>query len=109
MTGAILGGSSVQQAAKLQMVIMFMITASTTLAAILTTICSLSVIIDGECRIRGDRIFDRSQSWFMIRDTDTLKTIGRVKYALFSRVPFIKTRKPEAAAPEANERSRLLA
>jgi len=105
MTGAILGGSSVQQAAKLQMIIMFMITASTTLAAILTTICALSVIIDGQGRIRPDRIYDKSQSWFTIRNTDTLKAVNRVKYALFSCVSWIKARKPEA---EADERSRLL-
>ncbi|KAI0067227.1 UPF0014-domain-containing protein [Artomyces pyxidatus] len=59
MTGALLGGSSVQQAAKLQMVIMFMISASTTLASIVTTVLALLVCVDREHRIRGDRIDSR--------------------------------------------------
>ncbi|KAF8554434.1 hypothetical protein OG21DRAFT_1060377 [Imleria badia] len=56
MTGAILGGSSVEQAAKLQMIIMFMISASTALAAIVTTVITLSVVVDNEHRIRPDRV-----------------------------------------------------
>ncbi|KAJ3548033.1 hypothetical protein NMY22_g1418 [Coprinellus aureogranulatus] len=60
MTGAILGGSSVHQAAKLQMIIIFMITASTTLASMLTTFSAMLVAVDAEHRIRGDRIIDQS-------------------------------------------------
>jgi hypothetical protein len=56
MTGAILGGSSVEQAAKLQMVIMFMISASTCLASIWSVITVVTVAVDSEHRIRGDRI-----------------------------------------------------
>ncbi|KAG9314935.1 hypothetical protein JVU11DRAFT_4043 [Chiua virens] len=56
MTGAILGGSSVEQAAKLQMIIMFMISASTALAAIATTVVTLSVVVDNEHRVRPDRV-----------------------------------------------------
>ena len=56
MTGAILGGSSVDQAAKLQMVIMFMISSSTALASIITTCLTLGMVIDGDHRIRPDRI-----------------------------------------------------
>ncbi|KAL0953156.1 hypothetical protein HGRIS_004419 [Hohenbuehelia grisea] len=56
MTGAILGGASVQQAAKLQTIIMFMISASTTLGSIFATLSGLSVVIDDEHRIRPDRI-----------------------------------------------------
>ncbi|KAG5644179.1 hypothetical protein DXG03_009020 [Asterophora parasitica] len=62
MTGAILGGASVQQAARLQMIIMFMIAASTALASIFTTISVISITIDGEHRIRTDRI-DESMFW----------------------------------------------
>ncbi|EDR01754.1 uncharacterized protein LACBIDRAFT_310538 [Laccaria bicolor S238N-H82] len=58
MTGAILGGSSVQQAAKLQMIIMFMITASTTLASFFVTFAVIFVVVDAEHRIRSDRIYD---------------------------------------------------
>lgn len=56
MTGAILGGSSVDQAAKLQMIIMFMISSSTALASIITTCLTLGMVIDGDHRIRSDRI-----------------------------------------------------
>lgn len=56
MTGAILGGSSVRQAAMLQMIITFMISAATTLASIFTTIAVIAVTVDGEHRIRPDRI-----------------------------------------------------
>jgi Uncharacterised protein family (UPF0014) len=56
MTGAILGGSSVQQAAKLQMIIMFMLSSATTMASIFTTIAAIAVTVDGDHRIRSDRI-----------------------------------------------------
>jgi len=59
MTGAILGGSSVQQAAKLQMIIMFMISASTALASICASTYALSIMVDEEHRIRGERIYGR--------------------------------------------------
>lgn len=58
MTGAILGGSSVEQAARLQMVIMFLIAATTALSAIVATLLACSIIIDGELRIREDKIKD---------------------------------------------------
>lgn len=56
MTGAILGGASVHQAAKLQMIIMFMITASTTLASILVTVAAVVICVDAEHRVRTERI-----------------------------------------------------
>ncbi|KAF5379768.1 hypothetical protein D9615_005721 [Tricholomella constricta] len=59
MTGAILGGSSVQQAAWLQVIIMFMISASTALACIFSTISVIIITIDGDHRIRTDRIYER--------------------------------------------------
>jgi len=59
MTGAILGGKSVQQAARLQMIIMFMISSSTVLASIFTTIAVIAVTVDSEHRIRNDRIDER--------------------------------------------------
>ncbi|KDN50631.1 hypothetical protein RSAG8_01129, partial [Rhizoctonia solani AG-8 WAC10335] len=52
MTGAILGGASVDQAAKLQMVIMFMINAS-----IVGMFSALYRAVDDCARIRSDRIF----------------------------------------------------
>ena len=56
MTGAILGGADVQQAARLQMIIMFMIAASSALSCIIVTFFALSVCVDSEHRIRSDRI-----------------------------------------------------
>lgn len=78
MTGAILGGSSVPQAARLQMVIMFMISACTALSSITTTILSLTVIVDNEHRVRSDRIdvrphaIWRARNWLVERAIDEL-------------------------------------
>jgi len=68
MTGAILGGSSVEQAAKLQMIIMFMITSSTALASIVTTIFALAVVVDGEHRVRADRVDSRELAVYRARN-----------------------------------------
>ncbi|TFK49717.1 UPF0014-domain-containing protein [Heliocybe sulcata] len=59
MTGAILGGTSVDQAAKLQMVIMFMISSCTALASIVSASLAMRVMIDGDHRIRSDRMDSR--------------------------------------------------
>jgi Uncharacterised protein family (UPF0014) len=56
MTGAIIGGSSVDQAAKLQMIIMFMIAAAALLASLFITFAAIIVVVDQEHRIRSDRI-----------------------------------------------------
>ncbi|TFK27953.1 hypothetical protein FA15DRAFT_634981 [Coprinopsis marcescibilis] len=74
MTGAILGGADVQQAAKLQMIIVFMITASTSLAAILTTFSAILVVVDGEHRIRPDRIYDRKNGLQLLPGKRSLKS-----------------------------------
>ena len=68
MTGAILGGSSVQQAARLQMVIMFMISSSTALSSIVTTFLALSVVVDTEHRVRIDRIDVRPHAVWRARN-----------------------------------------
>ena len=59
MSGAILGGADVQQAARLQMIIMFMLVASSALACIVATLLALSVCVDTEHRIRSERIDKR--------------------------------------------------
>jgi hypothetical protein len=59
MTGAILGGADVQQAARLQMIITFMISASCALTCIAATLFTLYECVDSEHRIRSDRIFMR--------------------------------------------------
>jgi|SRR5882762_2500990 hypothetical protein len=68
MTGAILGGSSVDQAAKLQMVIMFMISASTALASIVTTVFALAMVVDGDHRVRIDRVDVRPHAVYRARN-----------------------------------------
>jgi hypothetical protein len=56
MTGSILGGATVTQAARLQMIIMFMLSASVTLSSIVATVFALAVVVDSHHRIRVDRI-----------------------------------------------------
>ena len=70
MTGAILGGSSVQQAAKLQMIIMFMITASTVLASVFITFVTILVVVDSKHRIRSDFINDKKPAIYRVKDWD---------------------------------------
>ncbi|KAI6042459.1 hypothetical protein EDC04DRAFT_2967841 [Pisolithus marmoratus] len=82
MTGAILGGSSVSQAAKLQMIIMFMISASTALASIVTTMVSLATVVDNDHRVRPDRVdvrehaVWRARSWLVSGVVDGVKAVG---------------------------------
>lgn len=68
MTGAILGGASVQQAARLQMIIVFMISACTALATIFTTFAALSIVVDRDDRVRSERIDDRKQAVWRAMD-----------------------------------------
>lgn len=82
MTGAILGGSSVQQAARLQMVIMFMISASTALASIITTVTTLAVVVDGEDRLRPDRVDVREHPVWRARNWLFNRAVGGVKHAV---------------------------
>jgi len=84
MTGAILGGSSVQQAARLQMVIMFMISASTALASIFTTIITLGVVIDGEHRLRPDRVVVTKHAVWRARDWLISRMVEGVKFTFKS-------------------------
>ncbi|KAG2149027.1 uncharacterized protein EDB93DRAFT_1143171 [Suillus bovinus] len=86
MTGAILGGSSVQQAARLQMVIMFMISASTALASIITTTITLAVVVDSENRLRPDRVdvrehpVWRARNWLFSQAVNGVKcTVGLIR------------------------------
>jgi len=68
MTGAILGGSSVQQAARLQMIIVFMISASTTLASIFTTFSAIVMTVDSQHIIRTDRIDEKKHGIWRAKD-----------------------------------------
>ncbi|KAG5718877.1 UPF0014 membrane protein [Termitomyces sp. T112] len=60
MTGALLGGAPVDQAAYLQMIIMFMISSATALASFFAAIAVIIVTVDTEHRIRPDRIDDQA-------------------------------------------------
>lgn len=82
MTGAILGGSSVEQAARLQMVIMFMISSCTALASIVTTVLALSVVVDSEHRIRSDRVDARQHVVYRARDQLVARVVVAVEGAV---------------------------
>jgi hypothetical protein len=56
MTGSILGGASVTQAARLQMVLMFLISSVVVLSSVVATGFALMVVVDHDHRIRIDRI-----------------------------------------------------
>ncbi|KAL1674169.1 hypothetical protein EV122DRAFT_221245 [Schizophyllum commune] len=56
MTGALLGGAPVARASRLQMIIMFLLSGSAALSALITTIGCVAVVVDGCGRVRGERI-----------------------------------------------------
>ena len=106
MTGAILGGSSVQQAARLQMVIMFMISSCTALSSIVTTIFALSVVVDADHRVRSDRIDNRphaiwrARNWMVEKLVEGMKRLWEKVKAAFGR----KSKHAEVDRDEENER-----
>ncbi|OCF42086.1 hypothetical protein I317_04057 [Kwoniella heveanensis CBS 569] len=69
MTGAIVGGKSVEQAARLQMIIMFMISASSALCVLLALFFALTTLVDTQCRIRSDRLDARKPVFYRARDS----------------------------------------
>jgi hypothetical protein len=83
MTGAILGGSSVEQAARLQMIIMFMISSSSGLAAIFTTLSVISVTVDKEHRIRNDRIDDRMPTLWRLSESLSVRAMDHIMWAWY--------------------------
>ena len=87
MTGAILGGSSVDQAAKLQMVIMFMISASTALASIVTTVLALGMVVDADHRVRSDRVDVRKHAIYRARSWVIAKIVAGCWVAV---TPFVR-------------------
>jgi hypothetical protein len=68
MTGAILGGASIPQAVKYQQIIMFLISATTTLAVTLSVLICLIVCVDGTHRLRPDRVTGDKPWMWRIRD-----------------------------------------
>ena len=81
MTGAILGGADVQQAARLQMIIMFMISASSALSSMIATCFVLSVCVDSEHRIRSDRIELRPHVLYRISSGGVRTVVGTARNA----------------------------
>jgi hypothetical protein len=108
MTGAILGGSSVEQAAKLQMVIMFMISSSTALASIVTTILALAVVVDGEHRVRADRVDVREHAVYRARNWLFGKVLEGVWAVLGPVLRCFKRMKGDTDEANAEESERLL-
>ncbi|WWC87291.1 uncharacterized protein L201_002179 [Kwoniella dendrophila CBS 6074] len=79
MTGAIVGGKSVNQAARLQMIIMFMISASSALCTLLALFFSLTTLIDSKCRIRVDKLDSRKPLLYRYRDSAGTKIWKGIK------------------------------
>ena len=77
MTGAILGGSSVHQAAKLQMIIMFMIAASAVLASVSITYAAIIMVVDQEHRNRSDRIYKNKPVIYRVKVRELLASLSR--------------------------------
>ena len=68
MTGAILGGASISQAVKYQQIIMFLISATTTLAVTMSVVICLIVCLDGNHRLRPDRVSGEKGWMWRVRD-----------------------------------------
>lgn len=81
MTGALLGGSSLEQAAKLQMIIMFMINSCTTLAALVAVTLTLVIVVDPESRLRLDKVDSEKALIWKARDRAIESVVGGVKAA----------------------------
>jgi hypothetical protein len=102
MTGALLGGASVQQAARLQMVIMFMISACTALASITSTLLALGVVVDGEARVRSERVDPRKAAVWRARD----HAFGALVDA--AKATWTRLRHRRGGTEDDGERARLL-
>ena len=85
MTGAILGGADVEQAARLQMIIMFMISASSVLSCIAATLFTLYVCVDSDDRVRGDRIYLRPLTVSRVSD-DAVRVVVRTARPVVDRM-----------------------
>ena len=68
MTGAILGGASINQAVRYQQIMMFLISATTVLAVTLSVCICVMVCIDGNHRLRPDRVTSSKPWMWKIRD-----------------------------------------
>jgi hypothetical protein len=85
MTGAILGGASIPQAVKYQQIIMFLISATTTLAVTLSVLICLVVCVDGQHRLRPDRVTSDKPWMWKIRD-DAASAVWRATQTAYRRL-----------------------
>ena len=110
MTGALLGGSSVQQAARLQMVIVFMISSSEALSCVITTFLALLAMVDHEHRLRPDHVDSRLHVVWRARDRVGWAVVGGVKDAgrAVGRTLWPFGRRKQGTADGVGERQRLL-
>ena len=90
------------------MVIMFMISSSTALSSIITTVLALGVVVDGEHRVRPDRIDKRKHLVWRARDRLVNSIIGKVQDAGSSMVITLKRGFKKQDAEEENGTQRLL-
>jgi hypothetical protein len=91
MTGSILGGASVTQAARLQMVLMFLISSVVVLSSIVATGFAIFIVVDQDHRIRMDRI--DSSKFILWRYRERLfERIGEFGSGVLARIrdPFRK-------------------
>ncbi len=98
MTGAILGGSDVNQASRLQMVIMFMISSSSVMACIIVTLFTLYVCVDSEHRIRSDRIYTRPHAFTRAGSDAVQAMLGSVRRVWMLFTGSVKQLLPEGVA-----------
>jgi hypothetical protein len=81
MTGAILGGASISQAVRYQQIMMFLISATTLLAVTLSVCICVMVCIDGNHRLRPDRVSGDKPWMWRLRD-DAFRAVWRgMKYS----------------------------
>ena len=107
MTVAILGGASVHQAAKLQMIIMFMITAATVLASVIITFTAVMMVVDQQHRVRSDRIDDKRPVIYRVKDWNVGELSANLSKSFTGKW---RSRKPRMGGGESDleENERLL-
>ncbi|KGB80142.1 hypothetical protein I307_03287 [Cryptococcus deuterogattii 99/473] len=85
MTGAIVGGKSVEQAARLQMIIMFMISASSALCTLLALFFCLTTLVDSRARLRPDKMYSKAPLLYRWRDAAGERIWNGLKKVMFWR------------------------
>lgn len=84
MTGALMAGAPVDQAAKMQMSIMFLITGCSALCTFLVIVVTLWWMIDDQHRTRLDRL-DKSAAWLTILQGRMLQILVSLKDRFIAR------------------------